>query len=72
MPPRTLYCIKYQLAGVYLSGKPHRLIRIQPISVPLQQEPINHTLFSVISTCIIATIEIKETASSRDHSIVHF
>ena len=28
MPPRILYCIKYQLAGVYLSAKPHRLICI--------------------------------------------
>ena len=29
MPPRTLYCIKYQLAGVYLvSAIPHRLICI--------------------------------------------
>ena len=26
--PRTLYCIKYQLAGVYISAKPHRLICI--------------------------------------------
>ena len=28
VPPRTLYCIKYLLAGVYLSAKPHRLISI--------------------------------------------
>ena len=28
VPPCTLYCMKYQLAGVYLSAKPHRLTSI--------------------------------------------